>query len=79
MFDQDQTPVGTCIRCGGELYAEEENNLCINCRLELRRWDERTVEAVMEAFDDELKKYLSNNLRNTVRNFVADQFYETES
>lgn len=74
MFDQDQTPVGTCIRCGGELYAEEENNLCINCRLELQRWDEKTVEAVMEAFDTEIGKYLSEHLQNTIWSAVAERF-----
>lgn len=74
MFDQEKTPIGTCVRCGGELYAEEEKNLCIMCRKEVSKWDSLTVEAVMEAVDKELEKYLSDDLRNSVWNAMCGQF-----
>ncbi|SBV94059.1 hypothetical protein KL86CLO1_10462 [uncultured Eubacteriales bacterium] len=38
------------------------------------KYDESTVDAVFEAFDTELKKYLSDDLRTTVWNAVSRKF-----
>lgn len=70
----DATPLGECIRCGGEIYDPEEDDICYRCRSELERYDQKTVEAVMEAFDGELEKYLSDDLRNEVWNAVAERY-----
>lgn len=67
-------PVDECVRCGGEIYDPEEGNLCARCRAELERYDQKTVEAVMEAFDEELEKYLSDDLRDEVWNAVAERY-----
>lgn len=63
-----------CPRCGGEIYHESEDRLCPDCIKELSKFDETTVDAVMEAFDFELEKYLSDDLRDTVWNAVATKF-----
>lgn len=73
MFEED-TVFSYCPRCGGEIYHEQEGDLCPACQKELSRWDRNTVEAVMEAFDSELGKYLSDDLRDTVWNEVAGRF-----
>lgn len=70
----DAKPLGECTRCGGEIYSTEEGELCYQCRAELERYDQTTVEAVMEAFDGELEKYLSDDMRNTVWNAVAERY-----
>lgn len=70
----DAEPLGECDHCGGELYSCDEEGLCYRCRSELERYDQETVEAVMEAFDGELEKYLSDDMRNTVWNAVAERF-----
>ena len=38
------------------------------------KYDEETVDAVFEAFDTELKKYLSDDLRTKVWNAVSRKF-----
>lgn len=70
---QEQPTVGTCARCGHELYGDEED-LCMECRNELSRYDERTVDSMLEAVDYELKKYMSDELRNKVWNALVTQF-----
>lgn len=74
--DVQQIPsVGTCTRCGCELYGDEEG-ICYACEAELREYDPDTVNAVMECYDRELRKYLADDLRDTVWNAVSNQFPE---
>ncbi len=71
---QQESVTGYCAKCGGELYGEEwdsEDGLCSQCRV---TYDEDTMNAVMRAFDNELKKYLSDDLRDTVWNAVCNRF-----
>ena len=70
---QERPAVGECARCGLELYGDEDT-LCADCRTALRQYDARTATAVMEAMDEQLKKYLSDDLRNTVWNELVREF-----
>ena len=71
---QEQPSVGTCARCNRELYPSDDGELCADCKKELKQYDPRTVTAVMDAMDFELKKYLSDDLRNKVWNALLVQF-----
>ena len=79
---QARPPLGTCERCGGELWgaeAEEDDRgrvCCPTCRTELAEAERRAEVAldVLEAVDTELKKYLSDELRNTVWNEMVRRF-----
>lgn len=71
---QEQPPMGTCARCKRELYPSDDGELCSKCREEIKGYDPRTATAVMEAMDYELKKYLSDDLRNKVWNALVVQF-----
>ena len=71
---QEQHPVGKCARCKRELYPSDDGELCADCRIELKQYDPSTVTAVMDAMDYELKKYLSDDLRNKVWNALVVQF-----
>lgn len=69
-------PVSYCPRCGGEVYDGEE--YCTDCRergrRKSRRYDQGTVEDMLEELDWHLQKYLSDDLRNTVWNAMAGKF-----
>ena len=72
---QDVPSVGTCARCGCELYSYDKDGLCDKCRTDLEpKYDTATVSAFMAAMDEELKKWLSDDLRNTVWNAMVNRF-----
>ena len=75
---QQDPPVCFCTRCGGEIYDPEEGEVCMACQKELQRWDQKTANAILEDMDFELRKYLSDDLRNTVWNSVAPKYLEEE-
>ena len=35
----DATPLGECSQCGGEIYSEEEGEVCFSCREKLGKDD----------------------------------------
>ena len=70
---QCRPPTGTCMRCGSELWGQEADPdeygcvYCPECYEEMEeamKYDSDTVQAVMEAYDSILAKYLSEELRN---------------
>ena len=73
-------PVDYCPRCGGEIYDGEE--YCTECRERSRRktrcYDQSTVDDMMEEVDWQLQKYLSDDLRHTVWNVLAEKFKAEE-
>lgn len=72
---QDVPPVGTCARCGCELYSYDKDGLCEECCAEMGpKYDTATVSAFLDAMDEELKKWLSDDLRNTVWNAMVNRF-----
>ena len=76
---QEEPPTGCCEECGAELYGDLETDeyghvYCNGCRESRPKYDDETVHAVMDAVDEELKKYLSDNLRDTVWNALAQRF-----
>ena len=70
---QERPAMGECARCGLELYGDEDT-LCAECRTALRQYDARTATAMFEVVDEQLKKYLSDDLRNTVCNVLVREF-----
>ena len=80
---QCRLPADTCMRCGGELWGREADPdewghvYCPECLEEMEetmKYDSDTVQAVMEAYDSILAKYLSDDLRNAVWNAVDEKF-----
>ena len=71
---QQDPPVCFCSSCDGEIYDPEEGEVCRPCRAQLNRWDEKTARAILEDFDTEFQKYLSDDLRNTIWNVVASRY-----
>ena len=80
---QCRPPTGTCMRCGSELWGQEADPdeygcvYCPECYEEMEeamKYDSDTVQAVMEAYDSILAKYLSVELRNVVWNAVDEKF-----
>lgn len=73
-------PVDFCPRCGGEIYDNEE--FCVECRentrRKRRRYDQNTVEDMMEEVDYFLKRYLSENLCNELWNLLSERFRAEE-
>jgi Zn-finger nucleic acid-binding protein len=73
-------PVDYCPRCGGEIYDHEE--VCEYCRersrSKARRYDQYTVEAVMEEVDYFAKLYLSEDMCTTLWNNLCDKFRAEE-
>ena len=75
---QDAPAVCMCARCGEEIYDPEEGEVCRSCRAKLNRWDQKTAQAILEDFDAELQKYLSDDLRNAIWNVVAPRYIYEE-
>ena len=80
---QTRAALAGCDRCQAEIYGEAEADedehghvYCRECREKLAAENDRAEAAleVMEAVDGELKKYLSDELRNTVWNTMARRF-----
>ena len=72
LYDKQQAPVlGYCEICGGEIYSEEEGEICVNCREDLRIWHKKSGLEIAHEFDQELSKYLSDDLRDTIWNAVV--------
>lgn len=65
---QETPPVGTCAQCGCELYAYDVGNLCEKCS------KKPTFDEFMEAMDEELGKWLSDNLRDQIWNAMVSRF-----
>lgn len=69
-------PVDYCQICGGEIYDHEE--VCESCRernrVKSRRYHQDTVEAVMEEVDYFAKRYLSDDLCNSLWNTLCEKF-----
>ena len=73
--EQDALPVGTCAQCRSELYSYDKDGLCEACRAAQEpKYDTATVSAFLDAMDEELKKWLSDDLRNTVWNAMVNRF-----
>lgn len=88
MDDAQQRPeLDTCGRCGGELWGDDADRdehgrvYCPTCRADMADADCRAEVAleVMEAMDAELKKYLSDELRDTVWNEMVRKFHTKEA
>lgn len=78
--DRQQDPVVcTCVRCGGEIYDQEEGDVCRRCRKKIARWDQKTAQTILEDMDSELQKYLSDDLRNTIWNVIAQRYLADET
>ena len=80
---QDRPPSDRCTRCEGELWGHEAEPdqcgrvLCPSCREDTNpKYDADTVEAVLEIYDQEVSKYLSQNLRDSIWNTVSIRFAE---
>lgn len=78
---QDRLPDARCTRCEGELWGTEAepdergHTLCQTCQEDLdTKYDADTVMAVLEAYDLEVKKYLSDDLRDTIWNEMVRRF-----
>lgn len=81
---QMASPAAYCERCRGELYGDAEPDefghyFCDECREVLdMEYDRKTAGAVLDAMDGELKKYLSDDLRNEIWNALVQRFPEAE-
>lgn len=76
---QDEMPTAYCDECGAELYGDVEPDdfghvYCNGCKDAGVQYDAVTAQAVMDAMDEELKKYLSDTLRDTIWNTLAQRF-----
>lgn len=80
---QNRPPEAYCVRCQGELWGKEAepdemgHTLCPECKdLIARKRDPETAIAVMEAYDQEVAKYCSEDVRNTIWNALVMRFPE---
>lgn len=81
---QTQAALAECDRCQAEIYSESEADedehghvYCRECRAELAAENDRAEAAlaVLEAVDAELKKYLSDELRDNLWNTMVSRFH----
>lgn len=82
---QQRPPAAICGNCEGELWGvnaepdERGRVLCPGCRADESHYDAETVDAVMEAYDREVGKYLSEDVRNTIWNALSRRFPTKEA